>query len=102
MWDWSSEGTDLRSIKVVFRAWQTVVSKSRMPLRAPLISILLEAQVHCLRYGRLAPRSVHYLSTAESGFKPKLWDDSLLGPDRDGFAGPSDWNMFGESRAIRE
>jgi len=39
-----------------------------MPLRAPLISILLGVQVHCLRYGRLAPRSVHYFSTGESGF----------------------------------
>ena len=30
-------------------------------------------------------------------FKPKWWDESLVGPDRDDFAGPSDWNMFGES-----
>ena len=54
----SVEGVTRTVTKVVLRAWRSVVSGLRTPFRAPEISKLLEAEVHCLRYGRLAPRSV--------------------------------------------
>jgi hypothetical protein len=38
-----------------------------MPLRAPLMSTPLEAKVHGLRYGRLAPCSLPKLTNAEYG-----------------------------------
>src|SRR3970282_1869138 len=41
-----------------------------MPLRAPLIATLLEAEDHCLRYGRLAPRSVLNFQTRNPRLSP--------------------------------
>lgn len=70
---WRSEDTQHRRVKVFFGAGQSVVIGLRNPLTAPVISTLLEAEIHCLRYEGLAPRDLHQYSTAESGINSSIF-----------------------------